>query len=355
MLRRVGNPLSIEEISIDAPGPREVRIRNRAVGICHSDLHFADGKVPFPLPTVLGHEAAGVVIAVGSEVRTVRRGDHVVTCLSAFCGHCVDCVSGHLTLCATGETTRAADDPPRLSIGGAPLSQFVNLSAFAEEMLVHEHACVAIRRDMPFDRAALLGCAVVTGIGAAIHSAGIRPGQLVAVIGCGGVGLSAINGAMIAGAGRIVAIDRIQAKLDLARRFGATDTLLATDNLAEQVIEITAGGVDHAIEAVGRAETVQAAFAMLRRGGAATVAGMMPPGVKVAIEGFRLLEERRLQGSNMGSNRFPSDIPRYIELYMQGRLNLDDLVARHVTLDGINDAFAALRTGEAARSVIMFP
>ena len=354
VLRRIGSPLSIEDIRLDAPGPREVRIRNRAVGVCHSDLHFADGTVPFPLPTVLGHEAAGVVIAAGSEVRTVKPGDHVVTCLSAFCGHCADCISGHLSLCATGETKRSADDPPRLSIDGAPLSQFVNLSAFAEEMVVHEHACVPIRRDMPFDRAALLGCAVVTGMGAAIHSAGIRPGQIVAVIGCGGVGLSAINGALIAGAGLIVAIDRVQAKLDLARRFGATDTLLATSDLAEQIVEMTAGGVDHAIEAVGRADTVQAAFGMLRRGGTATVAGMMPPGVKVEIEGFRLLEERRLQGSNMGSNRFPTDIPRYLDLYMQGRLNLDDLIARPVTLDGIDDAFAALRTGETARSVILF-
>ncbi|QDC39016.1 zinc-binding dehydrogenase [Sphingobium fuliginis ATCC 27551] len=212
----------------------------------------------------------------------------------------------------------------------------------------------AISPDMPFDRAALLGCAVVTGVGAAINSAGIRPGQSVAVIGCGGVGLSAINGAAIAGAGRIIAIDRQPAKLDLARRFGATDCVEAGRDVADSIVEMTGGGVDHAIEAIGLKATVESAFAMLRPGGTATVAGMMPPGVKVEVDGFSLLAERRLQGSNMGSNHFPVDIPRYVDFYMSGRLNLDDLVAAHIELDAIDNAFAALRGGAAARSVVMF-
>lgn len=354
VLRAVGGRLSVEDVTLGDVGPREVRIANRAVGVCHSDLHFAEGHVPHPLPTILGHEAAGIVLAVGSEVRSVRPGDSVVSCLSAFCGHCADCTTGRLALCGTGETKRANDAPARLSIDGERVHQFLNLSAFAQEMLVHENACVAISRDMPFDRAALLGCAVVTGAGAAINSAGVRPGQTVAVIGCGGVGLSAINGAAIAGAARIIAIDRQPAKLGLARRFGATDCVEASDDLVGDIIEMTQGGVDHAIEAIGLKSTVESAFAMLRPGGTATVAGMMPPGVKVEVDGFALLGERRLQGSNMGSNHFPVDIPRYADFYLRGRLNLDDLVARHITLDAIDDAFDALRDGATARSVVMF-
>ena len=354
VLREIGKPLTIEDVTVGDVGPREVRVAVKAVGVCHSDLHFAEGHVPFPLPAILGHEAAGIVIEVGSDVRSVKRGDHVVGCLSAFCGHCASCVSGRLVLCSTGETRRDAAMPPRLSIGGEAVHQFVNLSAFAEEVLVHENALVAISRDMPFDKAAVLGCAVLTGVGAAIHSAGIRPGQTVAVIGCGGVGLSAINGALLAGAGRIIAVDRAPAKLELARRFGATDVIEAGEDLVHQILEMTRGGVDHAIEAIGLKSTVEAAFAMLRPGGIATVAGMMPVGVKIELEGFALLGERRLQGSNMGSNHFPVDIPRLVDFYMQGRLNLDDLVAAHIRLDEIGSAFDALRKGETARSVIMF-
>lgn len=256
-------------------------------------------------------------------------------------------------LCGSGETKRPANAVSRLSSGGEPIHQFLNLSAFAEEMIVHENACVAIRRDMPFDRAALLGCAVTTGVGAAVNTAQVRPGQTVAVIGCGGVGLSAIAGARLAGAGRIFAIDRQEAKLALASRFGATDAVLADSDLARRIRELTSGGVDHAIEAIGRKETVESAFAMLRPGGCATVAGMLPPGVKVEIDGFALLGERRLQGSNMGSNHFPRDIPAYADLYMQGRLNLDDLIARRIGLGEIDTAFEALRSGASARSVVI--
>ena len=354
VLRSIGKPLVIEDVTPAKIGPREVRVANRAVGVCHSDLHFAEGSVPLPLPTILGHEAAGVVLEVGSEVRSVRPGDHVVGCLSAFCGHCPHCTTGRINLCATGETKRPADAAPRLANGGETIHQAFNLSAFAEEMLIHENACVAIRKDMPFDKAAVLGCAVTTGVGAAINTAGIRPGQTVCVIGCGGVGLSAINGALLAGAGRIIAVDLQPAKLDLARRFGATDVLAGGPDMAAQVIEMTSGGVDHAIEAIGLTATIEAAYACLAPGGTATVAGMTKPGSTITIGAFALLGERRLQGSNMGSNHFPVDIPRYADLYLQGRLNLDDLVSRHIRLDQIDEAFADLRKGEAARSVILF-
>lgn len=355
VLHEPGTPLTIEDIEIGEPGPREVLVRTAAAGVCHSDLHFLDGTYPFAMPVVLGHEAAGVVEKVGAGVRTVRPGDHVVTCLSAYCGHCEFCLGGRLSLCIAPDTRRSDDEPPRLAARNGSMHQFLNLSAFAEKMLVHEHALVAIRPDMPLDRAALIGCAVMTGFGAVAHTAAVRPGETVAVIGCGGVGLAAINAAALAGAGRIIAIDRLPNKLELARGFGATDTIdaSATDPV-EAVRTLTHGGVHHALEAIGLKATVEQAFAMVRRGGAATVIGMLPPGVKIELKGTDFLAEKRIQGSMMGSNRFPIDMPRLVDFYLSGRLELDAMISQRLPLEGINDAFAALRKGEVARSVIVF-
>jgi len=356
VLHQPKTPLVIEEVAISKPGPREVLVRTAAVGVCHSDLHFVDGIYPHPVPVVLGHEAAGVVEQVGSEVRTVKPGDHVITCLSAYCGHCEHCLTGHLSLCIEPDTRRREDEEPRLMRQGAGLTQFVNLSAYAEQMLVHEHALVAIRRDMPLDRAALLGCAVTTGMGAVTHTAKVRPGETVAVIGCGGIGLAAINGAVIAGAGRIIAIDRLPGKLELARQFGATDVINASevDKVPDAVRALTGGGVHHAFEAIGLKQTCEQAFAMLRRGGTATVIGMVPPGVKIELKGSDFLQEKRIQGSMMGSNRFPVDMPRMVDFYLQGRLKLDELISRRMPLAHINEAMDELRRGELARSVIVF-
>lgn len=355
VLHQPKTPLVIEDVAIDKPGPREVLVRTAAVGVCHSDLHFLDGAYPYPMPAVLGHEAAGVVEQVGAEVRTVRPGDHVITCLSAYCGHCEHCLTGHLSLCITPDTRRRDDDPPRLGAPAAPMNQFLNLSAFAEQMLIHEHALVAIRPDMPLDRAALIGCAVTTGVGAVIHTANVRPGETVAVIGCGGIGLAAINGAAIAGAGRIIAIDRVPGKLELARRFGATDVIDAgSADVVDAVRTLTRGGVHHAFEAIGLKQTAEQAFAMLGRGGTATVIGMIPPGVKIELKGTDFLAEKRIQGSMMGSNRFPVDMPRFVDFYLAGKLDLDALISRRMPLENINDAFDELRRGELARSVILF-
>ena len=252
VLRQAGQALEIEEVQVDKPRSREVLIRTAAVGVCHSDLHFVDGTYPFPMPCIPGHEAAGIVEAVGPEVRTVKPGDHVITCLSIFCGHCEHCLTGHLSRCVSPETKRAVGDAPRIAQGEAVMQQLVGLGAFAEQMLVHEHGCVAIRRDMPLDRAALIGCAVMTGYGAVTHTSNVRPGDTVAVIGCGGIGLSVINGALIAGAGRIIAIDRLASKLTLAKTFGATDTIDASQmDAVARVMELTAGGVHHSFEAIG--------------------------------------------------------------------------------------------------------
>ena len=355
VLREVGQPLQIEQVQIDKPGPHEVLIRTAAAGVCHSDLHFIEGSYPTALPTVLGHESAGVVEAVGAEVRTVKPGDHVITCLNAYCGHCEYCLTGRLNLCASDETSRAADAPPRIRQATGPLPQYLNLSAFAEQILTHEHAVVAIRKDMPLDRAAVIGCAVVTGFGAVTRTAGVKPGETVVVIGCGGVGLSAINGAHIAGAGRIIAVDTQPAKAALARSFGATDFICASEtNPVKAVRELTGGGAHHALECIGLSKTAEQAFAMLGRGGTATIVGMIPVGQMVQIPGVSLLHERRLQGSFMGSNRFPVDMPRLVDLYMQGRLKLDELISRRIRLEDVNDAFAEMKTGEIARSVIVF-
>jgi S-(hydroxymethyl)glutathione dehydrogenase/alcohol dehydrogenase len=355
VLREVGKPLQIEDVQLDKPGPHEVLVRTAAAGVCHSDLHFIEGSYPHPLPTVLGHESAGVVEAVGSEVRTVKPGDHVITCLSAYCGHCNQCLSGHLNRCVSDETKRAADGPARIRQGDRAMPQYLNLSSFAEQLLVHEHAVVAIRKDMPLDRAAVIGCAVMTGFGAAVNTAGVKPGETVAVVGCGGVGLSAINGAAIAGAGRIIAIDMSPAKDNLAREFGATDFICAADtDPVKTVLELTRGGVDHALECIGLRKTAEQCFEMLARGGTATVVGMIPLGESVQVSGYSLLMERKLQGSNMGSNRFPIDMPRLVDFYMQGKLKLDELISRRIRLDQVNDAFTEMKTGAIARSVIMF-
>jgi len=355
IMREVGKPLSIEEVQINKPGPREVLIRTAAAGVCHSDLHFIDGHYPYPLPVIMGHESSGVVEAVGSDVTYVQPGDHVITCLSVFCGHCEDCLSGHMSRCQNPEVRRSPMGPQPFSQDGKPIFQFLNLSSFAEQMVVHEHALVKIRKDMPLDRAALIGCGVTTGVGAVIHTAKVEPGSTVAVIGCGGVGLSAINGAAIAGAGRIIAIDMQPAKLELAKRFGATDVVNPKDGDAvARVIEMTGGGVHYSFEAIGLKATAEQAFKMLRRGGAATIIGMIPVGVMIELHGAELLTEKKIQGSIMGSNRFRIDMPRFIDFYMAGKLHLDEMVARRVKLSEVNESLAALKTGETARNVIVF-
>lgn len=355
VLREVNKPMLIEEIRNADPAPREVLIRTAATGVCHSDLHFYNGSYPGRMPMVLGHEAAGVVEKVGSAVSYVKAGDHVITCLSTFCGTCEHCLTGHMSLCTEPAVRRRPDDKPRLTTATEALTQFANLGSFAEMMLVHEHSLVKIRPDMPLDRAALIGCGVTTGVGAVIHTAKVEPGATVAVIGCGGVGLSCINGAVIAGASRIIAIDTVPTKLELARKFGATDVVNAKETDAvKQVIEMTSGGVHYAFEAIGLKLTAEQAFRMLKRGGTATIIGMIPPGTMVEVHGADLLSEKKLQGSMMGSNRFRVDMPRFIDFYLQGRLHLDDMISRRVRLENVNEAFREIEKGEVARSVIMF-
>jgi S-(hydroxymethyl)glutathione dehydrogenase / alcohol dehydrogenase len=330
-------------------------VRTVAAGLCHSDLHFMEGKYSHDTPTVPGHEAAGVVEAIGADVTHVKPGDHVIGCLSIFCGHCAYCLSGRPVLCDRQGLERSDDQPPRLSRDGAPIHQFLRLSAFAEMMLVHENTLVKIREEMPLDRAALIGCAVTTGLGAVFNTAKVTPGSSVAVIGCGGVGLNSVQGAVIAGAGRVIAVDMNPWKLELARTFGATDLVDArAGDPVEQVRELTSGGVEYAFEAIGLKVTAEQSFAMLQKGGTATIIGMIPEGERIELPGSEFLDEKKIQGSNMGSNRFRVDMPRYVDLYLSGRLKLDELVSARIGLEQINDGFDAMRRGEVARSVIEF-
>ena len=356
VLIEAGKPLQIEQINIANPGPHEVLIRTAACGLCHSDLHFIEGTYPHPLPAIPGHEAAGIVEAVGSEVRTVKVGDAVVTCLSAFCGHCEYCVTGRMSLCLGGDTRRKAGEAPRLTRpDGSIMNQMLNLSAYAEMMLVHEHACVAIHPDMPLPQASVIGCAVTTGAGTIFNACKVTPGETVAVIGCGGVGLATINAAKIAGAGRIIAADPMPEKRALAMKLGATDVIDPMDaDAAKQIQELTKGGVDHAIEAVGRPASGELAVKSLKRGGTATILGMMPLQHSVGLSAMDLLSGKKLQGAIMGGNRFPVDIPRLVDFYMRGLLDLDTIISETIPLERINEGFDQMKRGDSARSVIVF-
>jgi S-(hydroxymethyl)glutathione dehydrogenase/alcohol dehydrogenase len=355
VLESAPGELVIDEVEVDAVGPHEVLVRTVAAGLCHSDLHFMQGVYPYPLPAVLGHESAGVVEAVGDQVSDLSVGDHVVSCVSGFCGACRYCLSGRPFLCDKAGLSRPAGAPSRLSRGGAGLFPFFDVASFAEQLLVHENFLVKIRPDMPLDKAALIGCGVTTGVGAVINTAAVRPGQTVAVIGCGGIGLNAVQAAALLGAGRIIAIDRLPWKLALATTFGATDVIDASAvDPVLAVQELTGGGVDHAFEAIGLKATAEQAFNMLGKGGTATVIGMVPIGQRLEIDATQLISGKRLQGSNMGSNRFRVDMPQYVDWYLAGKLKLDELVSATMPLDKINDGFAALASGEVARQLILF-
>ena len=355
VLHEVNQPLQMEEIDVALPGPREVLVRTKASGVCHSDLHFVEGLYTTTMPVVLGHEAAGIVEAIGSQVNYVSPGDRVICCLSVFCGQCERCTTGRPVLCSRTGLVRGQDEAPRLSQGGASVTQFANLGAYAEMMLVHENSLVKIEQDIGFEQMALIGCGATTGLGAAMNTAKVEPGSTVAVIGCGGVGLNAIQGAKLAGALRIIAIDSVEDKLPLAREFGATDVIDASSGDVEtKVKDLTKGGVDYSFEAIGKKETAEQSFSILRAGGAATIIGMIPQGVKIELDGASFLRERRIQGSSMGSNHFRVDMPRYVDFYLQGRLKLDELVSRRLTLEDVNEAFKYMKEGSVARSVMMF-
>jgi S-(hydroxymethyl)glutathione dehydrogenase/alcohol dehydrogenase len=357
ILRDDSGVLEIEDIQIDAPRPSEILIDVVATGICHSDLHFLDGTWKASYPMLLGHEAAGVITAVGDDVIDLEVDDRVITCLSMFCGRCERCLTGHSYLCSNARRmqSRPRGEAPRITDAhGEPINQFGGLGSFAEQMLVHQNAAVKVSEEMPLDRAALIGCAVTTGVGAVFRTAEVKPGSTVAVIGCGGVGISAVQGAHLAGARQVIAVDLEPRKLAWASELGATHTVNPADgDPVAQVHELTGGGVDYSFECIGLKQTAEQAYFMIRAGGVATVMGMVPIGVNLEIPGADLfLGSKTLQGCTMGSNNFVVDMPHLCDLYLGGRLKLDEMVSKTIPLDEINEGFEAMKSGEVVRTVI---
>jgi S-(hydroxymethyl)glutathione dehydrogenase/alcohol dehydrogenase len=350
--------LEIEDLVVDNPGPGEVLVRVQGAGLCHSDLHYMEGIFRSKLPAVLGHESAGIVEAVGEGVSYCKPGDHVICCLSIFCGQCKQCLSGHPYRCNNpAATSRPKGAPPRISKhDGTPVDQFARLGGFAEMMLVHQNALVKVVNEMPLDRAALIGCGITTGMGAVFRTAKVPAGASVCVIGAGGIGLAAVQAARIAGAVQVIVVDVSDEKLETARALGGTDLVNASkvDDVVEAVRELTGGGVEYSFEAIGLKQTSEQAFNMLGVGGTATVIGMVPPKQMVEIRGIDLLAEKKIQGSMMGSNQFRTDMPAMVSMYLDGRLKLDEMVSARLTLEQINEGYAAMKRGEVARQVITF-
>lgn len=352
----LGRGFESRDISIADPRGREVLIEVRASGLCHSDVHLAQTDFGIVMPAVFGHEAAGVVTAIGPDVTTINVDDHVVACLVQYCGLCAECMAGRPYACTNkAATLRGSDEPQRVTVADGPLNQVYGIGGFAEQALVHENQLAVVNKQIPFPQASILGCATVTGAGAAINSAQVRVGDTVAVIGTGGVGLNTISGARIAGALRIIAIDIDDTKLRVAERFGATDTVNGADvDAVQAVLDLTGGGVDHAFEVIGLVSTQQQTVQMVRPGGGAYFVGLAKPDAKIELATSlpMLRAHTNVVGVHMGSTNPKRDIPLYADLYVQGRLNLDDLISQEITLGDIDEAYEQLAHGGIIRSVI---
>jgi S-(hydroxymethyl)glutathione dehydrogenase / alcohol dehydrogenase len=355
VVNAVGGGFSVEEISIAAPIGREVLVDIKAAGLCHTDHTVATIDIGYAMPSVLGHEVAGVVAGVGPSVTSVAVGDHVVGCLAQSCGGCARCLDGRPLQCQRPEATlRAAGQPPRLSREGAEVSQFLGLGGFAEQALIHENQLVTIAQEAPFPQAALLGCGVLTGAGAVLNTANVRAGDSVVIIGVGGVGINAVSGAVLAGASRIIAVDVEDQRLEAATRFGATHVInSAKEDVVEAVSAITRTGADHVFDFVGTAAVAQSGISMLAVGGGLYLVGVADPAASVPVSIVdSVLRQTRVQGVALGSSNFKRDIPYYTDLYLQGRLNLDDLVSLEISLSEIEDGYARLKDPAITRIVI---
>ncbi len=355
VLEQFDAPLVESEVELAVAARDEVLVRVVASGICHSDRGAHLGAQQRALPTVLGHEASGIVERVGADVAAVRPGDHVVGSASAFCGHCTWCLRGLTQHCVDKGQARA-DGSPRLTRGDEEVHPYVGLGGFATHMLISERAVVKLPDEMPLDKGALLGCAVLTGIGAVRNGARVQPGQTVAVIGCGGVGLNAVQGARLVGASRIIAVDLSAAKLERAREFGATDVVDASvDDPVQAVLALTGGGVDHALEVVGLPATIEQAFGMTGVRGTTTVVGVAGAQATVTLPALAIMAgEKRVQGSRLGSGNFRLDVPLYSQMYLRGQLKLDELISEVIGLEDVNRGLVELDGSDGARSVIRF-
>lgn len=356
----VSKPLKIESFELSPPGRDEVLVKIRAAGLCHSDLSVINGSRVRPTPMVLGHEAAGVVIETGPGVDGVAQGDHVVLVFVPSCGHCVPCAEGRPALCEPAAVANndgtLVSGARRLHRNGTPINHHLGVSAFAEYAVVSKYSVIKIGRDLPFEEAALFGCAVITGAGAVLNTAQVKAGSTVAVVGLGGVGLNSVLGARLTGARQIIAIDLKDEKLSLSKELGATDVVRADDpNCAATVRSISDGGVDYAFEMAGSTTALELAWAITRRGGQTVTAGLPHPDARLSLPALQMVgEERILRGSYLGSCVPVRDIPSYIKLYQQGLLPVDKLMGEKLRLSEINAAFDRLAAGESTRQIILF-
>jgi S-(hydroxymethyl)glutathione dehydrogenase/alcohol dehydrogenase len=360
VFRNPQTPLEVADVDLAAPKPGEVRVTIAAAGVCHSDLHVKRGEWDAPAPLVMGHEGSGVVVELGAGVTSLAVGDHVVLSWVPPCGECRYCRSGHEARCQKVATLVAPkgvlfDGTSRLSKNGESLHHYLGVSSFAEEVVVPASGAVKVRDDAPLDVIAVVGCAVATGVGAVLNTAAVEPGSTVAVIGCGGVGLNVVQGATLAGAERIIAIDVLPDKTQLAMQFGATDRIDASQvDPVEQLFALLPDGVDYAFDAIGRTSTTEQSIRMLGLGGAAVVVGLPPTGAKASFEPLVLAEaDQRILGSNYGSVRPSIDIPALVDRYMDGQLKLDPLISARQPLAEVASAFDDLETGEALRTLLI--
>jgi S-(hydroxymethyl)glutathione dehydrogenase / alcohol dehydrogenase len=356
VLTQPGKPLEFKDLHLDAPTDVEVLVRTERAGLCQSDRHYVTGGLAISTPAVLGHEVAGIVESVGAAVTRIRPGDRVVATVTPPCGACGFCVGGRPTQCARVDEMRRRDRPRMVTDDGTPVALLGGLGAFAERFLAHEQALAVVASDIAPRVACLLGCCITTGVGAVLHGARVTPRDTVAVIGCGGVGIAAIQGARLAGARHVIAIDAVATKLDLARHFGATATVQARADSAatvEAVRELLPHGVSHAFEAVGSPATAELAFALLAPTGTATILGLMPEGKTLSIPADALIYgDRRLQGAYMGANRFLADVDVFTDHYASGRLDLDAMVTTEIPFDDVNDGFDAMADPSTVRIVL---
>lgn len=354
VLTAVNEPLELTTIRVDDPEPHEVRLAVTNVGLCHSDLHYMTGTVPTDLPVVVGHEVAGVVEAVGSAVESLRPGDRVTGALTPSCGRCVNCESGRSTQCLRLDDVRRRQRPAFETIDGRPIERLAAIGAFSQHVLMRENALVKLPDDVPLHVGCLLSCCIVTGVGAVFRAAQVRPGSTVAVIGCGGVGSAIVQGARLAGASVIVAIDLDEDRLKAARTYGATHVINGAEgDTVEELHRLLGDGVDYAFEAVGSARTAQTALALLRPTGTACLVGIAPVGTEISVPALDFFfQEKRLIGSYMGSGQAREDIAQFSRLYQQGRLLLDEMVTRVLPFAEINDGFEEMKSGEVTRIVV---
>src|SRR5436309_8717448 len=360
VLTEVNKPLQILDLEQEGPKAGEVRVQVKAAGVCMSDWHIMNGDWPLPLPMVLGHEAAGIVAELGPGVTNVKKGDHVIFSFRPHCGHCRYCSRGRTVLCSGHNDTprwRMHDGTARVKLNGEPVNQMARIGTFSEYVVCPAEQVVTVRKDLPWTHAAIIGCSVATGVGAVIRHANVEAGASVLVVGCGGVGLNVVQGAKLAGARTIIACDLLDNKLAYAREFGATHTLnAARDKVVEQVRALTGGrGADYAFDAIGGEATTLQILDAIRPGGTAVIVGMAAMSVRAPITPYAMaLQEKTLKGTMYGSVRPNVDFPKLVDLYLDGRLKIDQLVSRTYRLEEINDGFTALRSGQVARGVVVF-